>query len=174
MYIQNEKLTIRNATPTDASILCKWWNDGKIMEHTGFPNGLNTTESNIREALKQDEDYGHRRLIIEYASVPIGEMSDRNMGMNTAQIGIKICSFNSQGKGLGSILLKMFIKDLFTTYDFDKIILDTSLKNERAQYVYEKLGFEKIKINFDSWVDQLGNLQSSVDYELNKDKWLID
>ena len=45
-------------------------------------------------------------------------------------------------------------------------MLDTNLKNERAQHVYEMLGFRKLRVNIDSWEDQLGELQSSVDYEL--------
>lgn len=49
---------------------------------------------------------------------------------------------------------------------YSKIVLDTNLKNTRAQHVYESLGFRKVRTNIDSWSDQLGRLQSSVDYEL--------
>jgi RimJ/RimL family protein N-acetyltransferase len=55
---------------------------------------------------------------------------------------------------------------------YDKIILDTNLKNKRAQYVYEKLGFKKTGQNLNSWKDQLGEFQSSVDYELSKEDFL--
>ncbi len=49
---------------------------------------------------------------------------------------------------------------------YQKIILDTNLTNTRAQHVYESLGFRKVRTNIDTWKDQLGRLQSSVDYEL--------
>jgi ribosomal protein S18 acetylase RimI-like enzyme len=49
---------------------------------------------------------------------------------------------------------------------FKKIILDTNLKNTRAQHIYELLGFKKVRVNENSWTDQLGELQTSVDYEL--------
>ena len=49
---------------------------------------------------------------------------------------------------------------------YEKIVLDTNLQNKRAQHVYESLGFRKLRVNIDSWKDQLGNRQSSVDYEL--------
>ena len=49
---------------------------------------------------------------------------------------------------------------------YAKIVLDTNLTNTRAQHVYESLGFRKVRTNIDSWKDQLGQLQSSVDYEL--------
>lgn len=38
MYLHQNTLTIRDALPADAPLLCRWWNDGKIMEHAGlFP-----------------------------------------------------------------------------------------------------------------------------------------
>ena len=53
---------------------------------------------------------------------------------------------------------------LFRSYS--KIVLDTNLKNTRAQHVYESLGFRKVRTNIDAWTDQTGRPQSSVDYEL--------
>ncbi|WP_438446465.1 GNAT family N-acetyltransferase [Gorillibacterium sp. sgz5001074] len=50
-------------------------------------------------------------------------------------------------------------------------MLDTNLSNERAQHVYEKLGFRRTAVRIDSWRDQLGNLQSSVEYELLREEW---
>jgi RimJ/RimL family protein N-acetyltransferase len=51
---------------------------------------------------------------------------------------------------------------------YKKIILDTNVKNTRAQHVYEKLGFKKLRVNENAWKDQLGEYQASIDYELNK------
>jgi len=48
----------------------------------------------------------------------------------------------------------------------------TNLKNKRAQHVYEQLGFKKIRINENSWKDQLGIWQSIVDYELTEDSFV--
>ncbi|GMQ57275.1 hypothetical protein AN1V17_16700 [Vallitalea sediminicola] len=96
-------------------------------------------------------------------------MSYRNKGSKTVEIGIKICDFTKQDKGLGTMILKIFIRSLFEDYKFDKIILDTNLNNKRAQYVYEKIGFKQVKINYSSWKNRLGEIQSSVDYELLKD-----
>lgn len=83
----------------------------------------------------------------------------------TAEIGIKICDPASQNRGIGKRLLCMLISELFRM-GYEKIILDTNLKNTRAQHVYERLGFRRLRVNVDSWRDQLGRLQSSVDYEL--------
>lgn len=167
MLLKDGELTIRNATEEDCSLLAKWWNDGKVMTHAGFPKGLGTTVEKIQEDLKKDSDIAGRRLIIENNNRPIGEMYYKNLGDYTADIGIKICEIDQQEKGYGKILLTMFIKELFAI-GYEKIVLDTNFQNKRAQHVYEELGFEKVRINIDSWTDQLGNKQSSVDYRLNK------
>lgn len=103
--------------------------------------------------------------MIEYRGVAIGEMSYYNNGNCVAEIGIKICEADDQEKGLGRVLLSMLIRELFSM-GYEKIILDTNLKNTRAQHVYELLGFKKVRINENSWTNQVGELQSSVDYEL--------
>lgn len=43
MYLHQNELTIRDALPADTPLLCRWWNDGKVMEHAGFPQGLGTS-----------------------------------------------------------------------------------------------------------------------------------
>ena len=172
MNLIKGNLIIRDAVPSDAGQLCIWWNDGKIMAHAGFPNGLNENPDNIRKSLAADTDETHRRHIIEFGGKPIGEMNYRNKGGGVAEIGIKICDFSEQEKGLGTTLLAMFIDALFTRYGYEKIILDTNVKNERAQYVYEnKLNFVKLRVNENAWPDQLGIPQSSIDYELTKTDW---
>lgn len=47
MYIEFQNIVIRNASADDAETLCRWWNDGKVMAHAGFPKGLGTTVQKI-------------------------------------------------------------------------------------------------------------------------------
>jgi RimJ/RimL family protein N-acetyltransferase len=165
MNIKNKDITIRNAEKTDCEQLAIWWNDGKVMAHAGFPNGLGTTADEIRNQISSDMDETKRRLIIDYKGSSIGEMSYYNMGENIAEIGIKICDSLYQEKGLGKKILSMLIGELFAR-GYKKIILNTNLNNKRAQHVYETLGFSKVRENIDSWTNQVGEIQSSVDYEL--------
>ena len=170
MYLKKGNLVIRNATTDDAQILCNWWNDGKVMAHAGFPNGIGTTEQTISDIIKIDTDR-NRRLILEIDDISVGEMNYKTVAENIAQIGIKICNFNQQDKGFGTQFLKMLIGFLFNQMGYEKIILDTNLKNVRAQHVYEKIGFRKVAVNIDSWKNQLGELQSSIDYELTREDY---
>lgn len=165
MDIKKDDIRIRNAAEADAEQLTAWWNDGAVMAHAGFPLGLGTTAEKVREKLAAGSDENGRVHIIEYKGCPIGEMNYRNLGSGTAEIGIKICEPSFQEKGLGRVILSLFIRELFSM-GYSKIILDTNLKNERAQHVYEMLGFQRLRVNIDAWEDQLGIPQSSVDYEL--------
>ena len=166
MNLTYQKIKIRDANLDDARKLLLWWNNGKVMEHAGFPFGLETTEEKIKQSLeKNDNNYRH---IIEYNNKEIGEMNYIVLDNNVCDIGIKICEFSYQNKGLGKQILSLFISNLFDELKFKKIILSTDLRNLRAQHVYEQLGFKKVKIFYDSWTDQLGKLRTSVCYELVK------
>lgn len=171
MLLVDGDLLIRNATVNDVKILCKWWSDGKVMAHAGFPNGLYTDPKKLAEQLENETDLS-RRLIVEIDTKKVGEMNYR-IKDNTAEIGIKICDFTYQEKSYGTKALKLLIKFLFKEMKVQKIILDTNVKNLRAQHVYEKIGFTKTNISINSWRDQLGELQSSVNYELKINDYTI-
>ena len=172
MLLKFQNLTIRNATVDDAEQLATWWNDGTVMAHAGFPNGTGQTAKDIADSLKNDGDNSHRRLIIEVDHIPVGEMNYRNKGEATAEIGIKICDFSLHDKGLGKVLLSMLISSLFSDMGYKRIILDTNVNNKRAQHVYEKLGFRKLRVLENSWKNQLGELQSSIDYEMYQEDFI--
>ena len=168
MYLVHNAITIRNATSEDAPQLADWWNDGTVMAHAGFPLGLGTTAEKIASELESDSDHTRRRLMLLLEGQPIGEMCYRILEDGSADIGIKICESTHQEKGIGRKALSMMIRELLNM-GCPKIVLDTSLKNLRAQHVYESLGFRKLRVNLNSWTNQLGQLESSVDYELTKE-----
>ena len=157
---------MRSAGVEDAALLGKWWRDGDVMAHAGFPLGLKITNEQISEQIQR----GSGTLIIEVEDSPIGEMSYCDIGEKTAQIGIKICKKDMQSKGYGLRFLRMLIGELFAQ-GFEKIILDTNVNNIAAQKTYEKLGFRKLRTNADVWKDQMGVLQSSIDYELTRENF---
>lgn len=183
MRLEQGKLCIKNAEQEDCKQLVSWWNDGAVMAHAGFPNGLGTNEEKVQKQIAADSDDTRRHLVIWYDRNRIGEMSYANLGDSleetgedtienrTADIGIKICNSTFQEKGLGKIVLSMLIRELFSR-GYTKIVLDTNLKNKRAQHVYERLGFQKVNIRMDAWIDQVGEKQSVVDYELTKEHFV--
>ena len=131
MNIKYNQLCIRNAEKKDCEQLAVWWNDGTVMAHAGFPNGLGTSAAEIEKQIADDSDETRRRLIIEYNDVRIGEMSFYVFENHRYEIGIKICESDYQ----------------------------------------EKLGFRKTAVHYNSWKNQLGEMESSVDYELTADEF---
>lgn len=170
MDVQKAGLRIRNAEARDAAQLARWWNDGAVMAHAGFPLGLGTTAEKVAEDLQKDREETRRRLILEWEQKPVGEMSYRILEGKTAEIGIKICEKAYQERHLGRRALSMLIGELFQR-GCGKIVLDTNLNNTRAQHVYEKLGFQKMGVQYDAWTDQLGVKQSAVDYALTPERF---
>lgn len=165
MLIEYAELTIRNAEASDAVQLAEWWNDGEVMAHAGFPLGLGTTPEKIAGEISGDSDDTRRRLVLVCGSVSIGEMSYKNIGNHTAEIGIKICRRDMQNRGLGRRYLSMLISRLFEM-GYEKIVLDTDTNNKRAQHVYESLGFRCVGVRENCFTDQIGVMRSAVDYEL--------
>ena len=119
MYLHQNELTIRDALPADTPLLCRWWNDGKVMEHAGFPQGLGTSIEKITQQLLEPNNRTHL-LIIESEGLPIGEMNWRREESDHAEIGIKICESNRQEKGFGSRLIAMLCRDLFANRGIGK------------------------------------------------------
>lgn len=183
MKLEKGKLCIKNAEKEDCKQLVSWWNDGAVMAHAGFPNGLGTSEEKVQKQIAADNDDTRRHLVIWYDGNRIGEMSYANLGDSleetgedtienrTADIGIKICNPAFQEKGLGKIVLSMLIRELFSR-GYTKIVLDTNLKNKRAQHVYERLEFQKVNVRMDAWTDQVGEKQSVIDYELTTEHFV--
>jgi len=161
-------LTYRLATTKDTKTLANWWRDGRVMEHAGFPYGLTIDEEKLEERLKKQTKSSHQVFILEYDQKPIGEMGVKTKD-DQAEIGIKICEETYQNKGLGSKVLRQLITDLFQQANIRLIKLDTMVENVRAQKVYERLGFKKIKTEDDVFVDQLGRSRSAVFYQMAKD-----
>lgn len=166
MIKNKNNVTIRSAEIRDIELLAAWWSNGKVMEHAGFPKGLKTNKNRLKTHI-QTLDFKSDLMIIEASDYRIGEMN-YNLIDDYYEIGIKICDINEQGKGYGEIAIKLLIEHIFQDLSGKKIKLDTNLNNIGAQKFYERIGFERIGIRENCWTDQLGVLQSAVDYQLIK------
>lgn len=138
---RDNELSIHHATVDDAERLAAWWNDGTVMAHAGFPDGVGTDAERVAQQIRRDHE-GDRHLILEHEGKAIGEMHYSTKGEGTAELGIKICDSSQHEKGYGTRYLRLICSYLFDTAGYERIILDTKKANTRAQHVYErKLGF---------------------------------
>ncbi len=178
MRIRKDNIVIRSATINDAVQLNKWWNDGKVMEHAGFPRGLGESLEDTIKNIRGWEGKLSQLCVIEIDGKLVGELNYRIKGDNAVYPGWKICDFSYQNQGYGPKIIRMLFEFLFTDeainskFPIEKIVLDTMLENKRAQHVYEnKIGARKIGIRKDCWKDQNGKLRTVVDYELSKEEF---
>ncbi|MFW6319283.1 MAG: GNAT family N-acetyltransferase [Bacillota bacterium] len=171
MILYHERGAIRKATSNDdANTLAKWWADGNVMAHAGFPLGIKTDVEKLKQRLSNQSKNDILWIIEDDDHLPIGEMH-YTIEAEKATLGIKICDATKHNKGLGTTILKRMIAHLFSAYPVNYIWLDTMIENTRAQHVYESLHFEKINILKDAWKDQLGNLRTAIEYKLTRETY---
>ena len=159
--LQYENLILRKTEVTDALQLVSWWNDGRVMAHAGFPNGVGVLIDDVIGMIKKDSD-DRQHFMLEINDNPIGEMHYRKKEDFCAEIGIKICDTRFQNKGLGKKFLSLLIQYLFDKQHYEKIKVNVAANNKKAQHVYERLGFKKYKQPPKKYLDE----KSSIHYEL--------
>ncbi|MFA5235741.1 MAG: GNAT family protein [Bacilli bacterium] len=93
--------------------------------------------------------------MIIYKQKPVGEMNYRCHDLK-AEIGIKICEAEYQNQGIGRNALKGLISYLFDELKMKTVVLDTNLKNKRAQHVYESIGFLSTGIRYQAFKKSIG------------------
>lgn len=178
--INGQYTMIRPVDLGDEDFLYKWWNDGKLMEHAGFPSGLLHSKERIKNDILKEQNssmYSEKRMFIiclKEKLTPIGEINyqDWDSRNQKCEIGIKICDETLQGKGYGCDALKYFINYLFKHLNLNKIELTTMSDNIRAQNLYQKLGFSKFGLSTEGYFD--GGKDAYVDVvfmELMRSKW---
>lgn len=177
MRIAKDNITIRSAERRDAKTLNSWWNDGRVMAHAGFPNGLGESMEETLENIDRNRDNTCQLCIIEIDGIPVGELSYRVRSEEaTAYPGWKICEEDYQNKGYGPKIIIMLFDFLFTDaainslHELKRIVWDTMSDNTRAQHVYEhKIGATKTKTVENAWQDQTEIWRTAVYYEISRE-----
>lgn len=62
--LSTARLTIQQATLTDADLFYEIWTNPEIMKMVGFPKGLNITMNGIRTRLEMEPDQVFNRLLV--------------------------------------------------------------------------------------------------------------
>ena len=176
MRIEKDNILIRSAVVKDAEQLNQWWNDGKVMEHAGFPNGLGDSLEDTINNINSRECKLSQLCIIEIDGNAVGELNYSIKEDGAAYPGWKICNASYQNQGYGTKIIKMLFESIFidqsinNKFPIEKIVWDTMIENKRAQIVYEnKIKARKIGMRENIWQDQSGNWRSVIDYEITRE-----
>lgn len=180
VMIYGERIMIRPLEEGDEETLYRWWNDGELMAHAGFPNGILQSKETIRIKItsgKEDVFSKTRRFMIcrQEDFKPIGEVNyhDWDARNQKCEIGIKVCEKPEQGKGYGYDALFYFIDFVMNHLNLNKIELTTMKDNLRAQKLYKKLGFQPFGVSTDGYFDsRIGEFVDVIFMELLKKEWI--
>lgn len=168
MKLTLDKMVIRSAKEEDATILVDWLNDGTIMKNFGFPHGTGITLEGVLAKINNKNDY-HEVLILEIDNHIVGDMT-YDIDKKDATISIKICDASFRYEGYGTIFIQMIISYLFSI-GVNNIYCNVYLDNNIASHVLEKVGFEKLRINFNDLENQNGVLKSTLDFVMTKERY---
>lgn len=178
MLLKHENISIREADTEDVYLLNGWWNDGKVMEHAGFPNGIGQSIEKSRQEILRSDGKSRVLCIIEIDGYPVGELNYEKSKSDKMEVGWKICNIDFQNKGYGPKIINLLLDFIFSDAKINseniikEVFWDTDLENKRAHYVYlNKIKATEVRVNNDSWTDQLGNLRSSVDYVITREQF---
>lgn len=180
MIVGSGGLSIRPARLPDAPQLAAWWNDGAVMAHAGFPDGLGQSLAETEAQIRRYVNASDRGLwLILWEGRAIGESAYRVLADNTVECGWKICEAAYQNRGMGTQAIRLTLRHYFTDPGFrarhpvTAAVWDTNLNNLRAQRVYEqKIGARRMGVRENCWQDQRGTWQSAVDYRLEREAFL--
>ena len=127
--------------------IAKWWKSDtyekfvehyhptKLAENHVFPFFIYADEKPIGYIQYYLADKADDGWWVKCAGQPVG----------TVGMDIIIGELDYIGKGYGTIIVKKFVKKLFTETKTVKIIIDPDPKNVAAIRCYEKAGFKKVK-----------------------------
>ncbi|MCA1026028.1 acetyltransferase [Cytobacillus kochii] len=161
--MKENDLYIRKMSKNDYLYMRKWLSTKEVLTFYGDVN-----EPFSLEMVK--EKYGPRidgeinvlPFIVELKDQPIGFMQyyqvdneNEYFGFGDNELIYGIDQFIGEpmlfGKGIGTRMVKLFVKYIAQRTEAKMVILDTATNNHRAIACYEKVGFTKVrKMNKDS------------------------
>lgn len=165
-------LRIRSAMELDAPLLNRWWNDGAVMAHAGFPKGLHQPPEETLKTVQRSMAAGGHLCIMEVQGAPVGECS-LPIRDGVGGPGWKICEAARQNQGHGPGFIRMCMDYFFSQPEVKRVVWDTMADNARALKVYGRLpGVRCLGVLPAPWQDQLGAWREGIGYELTREAWL--
>ena len=138
------KMTIRfeeNVSTENAQLVCQWSNSlGKSFQEqwVGIMIPFPLTIQALQELEGIFSIFDGQEFVGLIQKI---RLEDRNL-----HIGRFFINPRKQGQGLGSQALRKFVSLVFENGDIDSISLNVFEANQRAQNLYQKEGFEIVKI----------------------------
>lgn len=155
---QQEQLTVRRLELEDAHLLERWLSDPAVLE---FYEGRDRPHDRelVLEHFYSDEDDEEVRCIVEYDGEEIGYIQfypldeEGREDYGYADVHGDIYGMDQfiglpmfWNRGIGTQLIKSTVDYLFNEKNAVKVVMDPQAWNARALHVYDKCGFQRVKL----------------------------
>ncbi len=145
MVIPGGRVSFRSTERGDGEDLIGLWNDGRVMEWVGFPEGLGYTQGMFETWLEAVEGDSNRYHFVVHSDEVgfCGELYyDLGRGGRRASLDIKFQP-QAQGRGLAVEALRGLIRLVFETEaEVEAVWTEPRPENQSAQRLYERCGLK--------------------------------
>lgn len=167
MEVIGDRVIIKSTKEEDLNNILCLWNNGTVMKWVGFPEGLNQTIEDLQEWFSnlQKSELANHYVILNKSNIFCGELFYmKKLEHRRAGLDIKLLP-ESQGKGLATEALKLFIDIIFKTEgQIDAVWTEPSKDNTSARDLYTRCGLEE--------KDRPDDMEPAESYwELTREEW---
>jgi RimJ/RimL family protein N-acetyltransferase len=142
------KIIIKETDEKDLMNIMNLWNNGKVMNYVGFPNGLGYNQEKIENWYKniiQTKWFKHYSIYTE----KFGYCGETGYGIDNIEnenVGLEIKLLpEAQGKGIAEYSIRYVIEHIDKEKIGKSVWVDPHKENEKAINLYKKLGFKENK-----------------------------
>lgn len=143
MQLRSGRVTIRTTSRQDLTDLMTLWNDGRVMQWVGFPNGLGYDEEKIARWFEKLQSHPHRHHFVVYAN-SVGFCGEVYYAVDQAhrraELDIKFVP-SAQGRGLATDALQTLIRHAFENEkEVDIVWTEPRVNNIASRKLYTRCG----------------------------------
>lgn len=136
---------LRELERKDLESINRWRNDPELIAQLGAPFRFINPEVDVRwyDEYMMNRSKTVRCSIVDESDTFIGlvSLTDIDYLNQSAELHIMICDVKYQGKGAGTFAVNAMLIHAFNNMNLNRIEINVLENNERAQHLYEKVGF---------------------------------
>ncbi len=145
MVIRGKRVVIRTTRRQDLADLTALWNDGRVMQWVGFPDGLGYDGEKISKWFEKLQNHPHRHHWTVWAD-GIGFCGEVYYAVDQehqrAALDIKL-RVEAQGQGLATDALQTLIRHVFETEkEVEAVWTEPREENAASRELYARCGLE--------------------------------
>lgn len=159
IFVKSANITIRwmEDSCSDYSLMLRWLTDEQVLEfYEGRDKSYSINQVKTKFGPRIQQEVKIFPCIIYYKNTPVGYIqyypveNAKDYELENAEDTYAIDMFIGEpklwGYGIGSKVLSLLIKYIFSKLQANKIVIDPHIDNPRAIRAYEKVGFKKVKL----------------------------